>query len=85
MSGRGGRGGEALSWKGRRAIWVAINVTPLSGVLSAISRSSVVECGEGEGSATEIGAISPEVSLNSGSSDNRGSVVRTCTRQDLFV
>ena len=84
MSGRGGRGGgETLSWKGRRAIWVATNVTPLGGVLSAISRSSVVECGEGEGGATESGAVSPEVSLNSGGSDDRGSVVRACTREDL--
>ena len=72
MSGCGGRGGKALSWKGRRAsaIWIAINVTPLGGVLSAISRSSVVERGEGESGATESGAVIPEVSLNSGGSDD---------------
>jgi len=86
LSGRGGRrGGEELSWKGRRAIWVAINVTPQGGVLSAISRSSVVERGERESSATESGAVIPEVSLNSGGSDDCGSVARACTRDDLSV
>jgi len=53
--------------------------------LSAISRSSVVDCGEGESGATESGAVIPEVSLNSCGSDDCGSVVRACTREDDAV
>lgn len=76
LSGREGRGGAS-------AIWVAINTTPLCGVLPAISGSSVVGHGEGESGTSESGAVVPEARWNSGGTDDCGSVVRACTCDEL--
>jgi hypothetical protein len=57
----------------------------LSAVISTISRNSIVGNGKGKTGVAKRRAVIRNVGLNSGGSDNRERVVRTCTCNELDI
>jgi len=60
-------------------------VNPWGGVVSTISGSGVIDVRKGERCVAERCTIIRNVSLNSGGSDDRGSVIRACTRYESAI
>lgn len=57
----------------------------MSAVVSTVSRNGIVGSGKGKTGVTERRAVIRNVGLNSGGGDDRGRVVRTCTRDELDI
>ena len=57
----------------------------MSVVISAVSRNGIVGGGKGKTGVTERRAVIRNVGLNSGGSDNRSRVVRTCACDELVI